>query len=96
MIQEYMDGWEAIQCSELVTPNVDGKGSLFPTSETFTKFPYEDKAKQCQAQFNRTPNYDFIFEEFGGQNYVEDFKNYSNILFVNGAMDPWLDGCLQK
>ena len=27
---------------------------------------------------------------------MEDFKNYSNILFVNGAMDPWLVGCVQK
>ena len=79
----------------MITPNVDGKGSLFPTSETFTKYPYAEKAAQCKADYNKTLNFDFVFQEFGGQNYEEDFKNYSNILFVNGANDPWLVGCVQ-
>jgi hypothetical protein len=33
-------------------------------------------------------------KEFGGANINEDFKNYSNIAFVNGALDPWLPGCV--
>jgi len=35
-------------------------------------------------------------EEFGGFNYLKDFQNYTNIVFVNGDMDPWLPGCPQK
>ena len=34
--------------------------------------------------------------EFGGSNIHEDFKHYSNIAFVNGALDPWLAGCVQE
>jgi len=33
-------------------------------------------------------------QEFGGYNPKEDFKDYSNLITVNGDMDPWLPGCL--
>jgi len=41
-----------------------------------------------------TPDFDFIMQEFGGYNPAQDFKEYSNIITVNGDMDPWLPGCL--
>ena len=27
---------------------------------------------------------------------MEDFKEYSNIAFVNGGLDPWVVGCVKK
>jgi len=33
--------------------------------------------------------------EFGGYNPKEDFKDYSNLITLNGDTDPWLPGCLQ-
>ena len=41
-----------------------------------------------------TPDFDFVMQEFGGYNPKEDFKEYSNIITVNGDMDPWLPGCI--
>ena len=41
IIQDYLEGWEYIECTEVSMPNVDGKGSIFPTSETFTDYPFE-------------------------------------------------------
>jgi hypothetical protein len=35
-------------------------------------------------------------QEFGGYNPKHDFKEYSNIAFVNGAIDEWLPGCVQE
>ena len=41
------------------------------------------------------PDFDFIMSEFGGYDPVNDFKEYTNIITVNGDLDPWLPGCLQ-
>jgi hypothetical protein len=27
---------------------------------------------------------------------MEDYKHYSNVVTVNGALDPWITGCLQE
>ena len=35
-------------------------------------------------------------QEFGGYDIYRDFINYSNIMFVNGGMDPWLVGCVRS
>jgi len=35
-------------------------------------------------------------QEFGGYNYEKDFKDYTNLVWVNGDMDPWVTGCPHK
>ena len=94
LIQDFSMGWAFVDCTEVSMPNVNGKGSLFPTSETYTDFSFEDKKKECQELYGLTPDFDFVMREFGGADLHNDFKNYSNIAFVNGAMDPWLSGCV--
>ena len=37
------------------------------------------------------PNFNYIKSEFG-----EIDNKYSNIIFVNGGMDPWLPGCVNE
>ena len=82
-------------CSTLTMPVLDGEGSIFPNNNDNTTYPYDQKTIMCHKAMNRTPDFDFVFQEFGGYDIHQDFKNYSKIIFVNGEMDPWLAGCVQ-
>lgn len=39
-----------------------------------------------------TPRTDFILDYFGGRSANRDFLHTSNIIFSNGALDPWMPG----
>lgn len=39
-----------------------------------------------------TPKYDWALDYFGGRNPPKDFASASNIIFSNGAYDPWHAG----
>lgn len=75
-------------------PVFDGPGSLFPHPEDLQDFSYSDRVKFCKETQGRVPDFDFTMQEFGGFNPEKDFKDYSNIAFVNGELDPWLPGCV--
>jgi|APSaa5957512535_1039671.scaffolds.fasta_scaffold580334_1 hypothetical protein len=39
-----------------------------------------------------SPDYTWAIREFGGANIARDLKDYSNIIFSNGNLDPWMSG----
>lgn len=90
-------GWRALGCTSLTMPLLDGQGSLFPNlhpqSAVQTEYNYAQKSQYCQEVQRKTPNFDFMSQEFGD---LDRIKQHKNIAFVNGEMDPWLPGCVQK
>jgi lysosomal Pro-X carboxypeptidase len=81
-------GWDILACNQLAMPTSMGFDSMFLT-EPFNYTAYTEK---CQAMYGLTPNYQWALDNFGGFNYVNDFKSYSNIIFSNGDLDPWKAG----
>jgi hypothetical protein len=39
--------------------------------------------------YNLTPRFDWMIDNFGGRDPDIDFASYSNIIFSNGELDPW-------
>ena len=72
---------------------IDGEGSLFASGH-YNAFDIPTTTKNCQKDYGMTPDFNFVMSEFGGYNPKEDFKQYTNIITVNGDMDPWLPGSL--
>lgn len=100
MEKDFEDGWGLIVCTTPSTPQTSGEGSIMPRnpSQKHYQYDYNWHYKDCEDKFgvNIDNGRNWFFEEFGGQNPKEDFKNYSNVITVNGALDPWITGCLQE
>jgi len=83
-------GWDVLACNQLAMPTAPGgEESMF----LYEPFNYTAFTADCQARFNLTPNYNWALDSFGGRdNYREEYKVYSNIIFSNGNLDPWKAG----
>jgi lysosomal Pro-X carboxypeptidase len=81
-------GWNILACNQLAMPTSMGADSMFIAEP----FDYAGYTKKCQETYGLTPNYQWALENFGGYNYTNDFKSYSNIIFSNGELDPWKAG----
>ena len=68
---------------------MDGFNSIFPHKNE-TTYDFNAKIEYCK-KIGLHPNFNFIKQEFG-----EIDSKYSNIIFVNGGMDPWLPGCVNE
>jgi hypothetical protein len=79
-------------CSGAAMSDIQGYGSMFPISNQ-TSEDYDLHTRDCQKNYNMTPDNDYVLGEFGGYDYKKDFVNYTNIAWINGDMDPWLPGC---
>jgi len=87
--------WQTLSCHNLAITTVNGDGSIFPHNPNVKNvFDYKGKTKFCLAKEGSAPDFDFQYNEFGDN--IEQMSQYSNIVFVNGEMDPWLPGCVQK
>jgi len=71
-------------------PDSVGKESMFRPST----FDYAAYTANCQEQYGLTPDFHWALREFGGYNIKRDLKHYSNIVFSNGDLDPWMAGGL--
>jgi len=80
--------WAVLTCNQLAMPDSTGDGTMFIKQE-FDKAAY---TKGCQTNYGLTPDYGWPMREFGGANVARDFKHYSNIVFSNGELDPWIAG----
>jgi lysosomal Pro-X carboxypeptidase len=81
-------GWNILACNQLAMPTAMGADSMFLPEP----FNYTAYTESCQAKYGLTPNYNWALDNFGGYDYVTDFKSYSNIIFSNGELDPWMAG----
>lgn len=91
---EFGTGWKAIMCTKLGMTDFSGTGSILPDEEKGDYY-YENQIKDCQDTFGTTPDFDFALREYGG--FVqEDYKDYTNILWINGDLDPWITGSVTK
>ena len=86
-------GWQTLSCHNLALTTVDGDGSIFPHQQSVSKYDFATKTANCLKHEGSKPNFDYQFAEFGDN--LDQLKNNSNIIFVNGEMDPWLPGCVQ-
>ena len=82
------EGWNVLACNELAMPVSMSNASMFVEED----FNYTKYTADCQAKYGLTPNYDWAIKTFGGSNVTSDFKDYSNIIFTNGNLDPWRAG----
>lgn len=74
--------WDYMTCGEMVMPFCsNGKTDMFPVSSWSLK----SFTEQCQLKFGLTPRPFWENINFGGNN----LKYASNILFLNGELDPW-------
>lgn len=55
-------------------------------------FNYTKYSSDCKTKYGLTPDYDWAFRTFGGMDQTLDFADHSNIIFSNGALDPWRAG----
>ena len=50
----------------------------------------------CVDNYGITPAYNWAWDTFGGVDVAKDFRQYSNIVFSNGDLDPWYAGGVTK
>lgn len=83
-------GWNVLACNQMAQP-IDGGGYDSMFIEQAYNFTYN--TQYCQQKFGLTPQYNWVFDTFGGrENYREQYRVYSNIIFSNGNLDPWKAG----
>lgn len=85
--------WMYQACTEMIMPIYsDGKNDMYIKNIWNLK----DYINKCVYIWNGDVRPYYIFDTFGGRNFKQEIKNYSNIIFVNGLMDPWYSGCPSK
>lgn len=79
------EGWGYQSCTEMVMPMcADGKQDIFePAAWNFTQY-----SEQCYKQWKTMPRENWIVTEYWGKS----LSTASNIIFSNGALDPWSSG----
>ncbi|PFX19876.1 lysosomal Pro-X carboxypeptidase-like [Stylophora pistillata] len=79
------EGWYFQACTEMVMPLCsDGVNDMFTKSE----WNFDAYAKDCQNSRGVTPLEYWAEIQYGGKK----LKAHSNIVFSNGALDPWAAG----
>ena len=82
------EAWAVLTCNQLAMPFSCGDGTMFQ------KFAFNetDYIQGCETKYGLKPDFSWPMKEFGGANIARDFKHYSNIIFSNGNLDPWIAG----
>uniref|UniRef100_A0A7S3ISV4 Lysosomal Pro-X carboxypeptidase n=1 Tax=Strombidium inclinatum TaxID=197538 RepID=A0A7S3ISV4_9SPIT len=83
------DGWNVLACNQVPMPIAFGSPDSMFNDEPFDKAAY---TKDCQDKYGLTPDYGYVLRTYGGQNFKADYKQYTNIVFSNGELDPWMPG----
>lgn len=86
------NGWDYQTCTELWCP----QGTTNVT-DVFPPYPWnpDAQAQYCEATYGVFPRTDWIPINYGMTPMNSQVLKYvSNIMFVNGALDPWNYGCV--
>lgn len=82
-----MISWTYQTCTEFVFPTCsNGISDMFEPQA----WSYDDYKKQCKDQFGVEPRMEWPNVNFGGN--AQEIKYHTNIVFSNGALDPWYGG----
>merc|ERR1711934_1121784 len=67
-------------------------------TDMFNPEPWDLEAysKECKQKWKSDVRPNWVFDFYGGRNFPEEAKDYSNIAYINGNMDPWFSGCPKK
>ena len=85
------NGWYFMACSEMImTYEKDGITDMFSP----LKFDLKTYSETCKTLWNSEIKDTWIYDFYGGRNIKKEMKNYSNLFFFNGTMDPWYSGCV--
>jgi hypothetical protein len=88
------NGWDYQTCTELWCP----QGTTNVT-DVFPPYPWnpDAQAEYCEATYGVFPRTDWIPINYGmSPMNSQALKYISNIMFVNGALDPWNYGCVKS
>ena len=69
----------------------NGIDDMFPARP----FDYDEYAKKCMEKYGLETRYDWAIDFFGGRTQ-EELEPFSKILFLNGWLDPWYPGGVQR
>jgi lysosomal Pro-X carboxypeptidase len=88
-----LNGWEYMACTEMIMP-MEKNG----ITDMFNPEPWnlENYSKECKNKWKSDVRPDWIYDYYGGRNFLNETKDYSNIIYINGIMDPWYAGCPKK
>lgn len=80
------EGMNILRCSQMPDYREVNVNSMFLEAR-FNQTAYE---KWCELHYGITPDYDWMWDTFGGAGDVTaEYANYTNIMFNNGDLDPW-------
>lgn len=85
-----LNGWSYMACSEMIMPMQ--KNGI---TDMFNPLPWNlaDFAYDCKKSWNTDVRPDWIYNFYGGRDFYKEINEYSNIVYINGKMDPWNAGC---
>lgn len=63
---------------------------------TWNNWYEEGHDEYCEDKYDMEPMFDWALDYFGGRNPPKDFIDYRNIVFFNGAYDPWHGGGVNR
>eukprot|EP00331_Platyophrya_macrostoma_P031616 CAMPEP_0176458116 /NCGR_PEP_ID=MMETSP0127-20121128/32391_1 /TAXON_ID=938130 /ORGANISM="Platyophrya macrostoma, Strain WH" /LENGTH=507 /DNA_ID=CAMNT_0017848603 /DNA_START=77 /DNA_END=1601 /DNA_ORIENTATION=+ len=88
-------GWNVLACSEMILPMGSygpNEDDMFPTRP----WDYDSYSAMCNKTYSLQARYTWALDFFGGWDYENDYRYYSNIFFSNGKLDPWSAGGVLK
>lgn len=86
-----MNSWTYQTCTEFVFPMCStGKTDMFEYEE----WNVSNYNQECQLNYKVIPKSEWPIYTLAGS--LDDLKDYSNIIFSNGDLDPWYSGGVVK
>lgn len=84
------NGWDYLSCTTLLMPiSSDGINDMFP----YQPFSLTQIDQYCASKWGVAPNPYYVQTFFGADtNPANPLRYASNIVFSNGALDPWQSG----
>lgn len=83
--------WDVQTCRDMAMPIGND-----PDQSAYGWANWEEAAhtQHCMQTYGMTPRYDWALDYFGGRNARRDFRDHTNLVWVNGEFDPWHGGAV--
>jgi lysosomal Pro-X carboxypeptidase len=83
------NGWSYMACTEMIMPmEKNGVTDMFNPQ----KWDLDAYAQECRKEWTGDIRPRWIYDFYGGRDFYSEINQYSNILYINGKMDPWNAG----